>query len=56
MTDTHTLSEADSPLPDWDDALSDEPWMKRDEEHYWEWNAHQLCEQLRTGGRHCDQA
>jgi hypothetical protein len=45
ITDSRPLFEANSPRPD------EDPWWRRDAEHYREWNAHQVREQHRTGGK-----
>ncbi len=50
MTDSRAHSEADNPPSDGEDAQSDKRWSTRDEEHYREWNAHQVREQHRTAG------
>jgi len=52
MSDSRTFTEADDPPPDEEDPPSSKPWWKRDEEHYREWNGHQLREQHRTAGKH----
>jgi hypothetical protein len=50
MTDARALSDADNLAPDGEGQQPDKPWWKRDEEHYREWNAHQVREQHRTSG------
>ena len=51
ITDSRPLFDADSPPPEEDDRESAKPWWKRDEDHYREWNAHQVREQHRIGGK-----
>jgi hypothetical protein len=51
LTDSRALSEPGDAPSDGEDAQSDESWSKRDEEHYREWNAHQVREQHRTAGK-----
>jgi len=52
LTDSRAFTEADDLPPDEEDQPSGKPWWKQDEEHYREWNAHQLREQHRTTGKH----
>ncbi len=54
MTDSRAMTDADDPPPDEGDQhqQSNKPWWKRDEEHYREWNAHQVREQHRTAEKH----
>jgi hypothetical protein len=51
ITDSRALSEADNPPSDGEDGQSAKPWWKRDEEHYRDWNAHQVREQHRNAGK-----
>jgi hypothetical protein len=52
VADPRKFNGADDPALDEDEPHSSKPWWTRDEEHYREWNAHQVREQHRTAARH----
>jgi hypothetical protein len=54
LTDSRSQREADTMPSDGEDAPLAKPWWKLDEEHYGNWNAHQLREQHRIGWKHCE--
>ena len=51
MTDSRAFTDADGPPPGEKDEPSNKAWSQREEEHYREWNAHQVREQHRTAGK-----
>ena len=52
LTDSRGFSKEDNSSPDEEGEASSKSRWKREEEHYREWNAHQVREQHRTAGKH----
>lgn len=52
LTDSRRVAEAGDWPRDLVDKASGNPWWKREEDPYRDWNAHQVSEQHRTARRH----
>ena len=50
--DPYTFNGADDPPLDDEEPHPGKPWWTRDEEHYREWNAHQVHKHHRIAGKH----
>jgi hypothetical protein len=52
LTDTRKFGDAHNPASGEDEPHSRKAWWQQDEEHYREWNAHQVREHHRIAGKH----